>query len=80
MAFIGAGPVDKHRISIKMLAIAVEAFGRHLKRVDAATPSNMRKPLSIGMFIRARFKTGLFRFPSGGPAHAARLVDACLAS
>ena len=36
MAFIGAGPVDKHRISIKMLAIAVEAFGRHLKRVDAS--------------------------------------------
>lgn len=36
MAFIGAGPVDKHGISIKMLAIAVEAFGRHLKRVDAS--------------------------------------------
>ena len=42
--------------------------------------SNMRKPLSIDMFVRARFETGLFRFPSGGPAHAARLVDACLAS
>lgn len=41
---------------------------------------NMRKPLSIGVFVRARFKTGLFRFPSGGPAHAAGLVDACLAS
>ena len=35
--------------------------------------SNMRKPLSIGMFVRARFETGLFRFPSGGPAHAAWL-------
>ena len=34
---------------------------------------NMRKPLSIGMFVRARFETGLFRFPSGGPAHAAWL-------
>ena len=35
--------------------------------------SNMRKPLSIGMFVRARFETGLFRFPSGEPAHAAWL-------
>ena len=34
---------------------------------------NMRKPLSIGMFVRARFETGLFRFPSGEPAHAAWL-------
>ena len=30
--------------------------------------------MSIGVFVRARFKTGLFRFPSGGPAHAARAV------
>ena len=30
--------------------------------------SNMRKPLSIGMFVRARFETGLFHFPSGEPA------------
>lgn len=36
MAFIGAGPVDKHGISIRMLPIAVEAFGRHLKRADAS--------------------------------------------
>lgn len=36
MAFIGAGPVDKHGISIRMLPIAVEAFGRYLKRVDAS--------------------------------------------
>lgn len=32
MVFIGAGPLGKHGISIKNLAIAVEAFGRHLKR------------------------------------------------
>ena len=38
-----------------------------------ASHFNMRKPLSIGMFVRARFETGLFRFPSGGPAHAAWL-------
>lgn len=36
MAFFGAGPVDKHRISTKIKSIAVEAFGRHLKRVDAS--------------------------------------------
>ena len=36
MEFIGAGPVGKHGISIEMLAFAVEAFGRHLKRVDAS--------------------------------------------
>ena len=29
--------------------------------------------MSIGMFVRARFETGLFRFPSGEPAHAAWL-------
>lgn len=36
MAFFGAGPVDKLRISTKIKSIAVEAFGRHLKRVDAS--------------------------------------------
>lgn len=36
MTFFGAGPVDKHRISTKIKSIAVEAFGRHLKRVDAS--------------------------------------------
>lgn len=36
MTFFGAGPVDKHRISTKIYSIAVEAFGRHLKRVDAS--------------------------------------------
>ena len=36
MTFFGAVPVDKHRISTKIKAIAVEAFGRHLKRVDAS--------------------------------------------
>lgn len=32
-----AGPVDKQGISAKLKLIAVEAFGRHLKRVDAST-------------------------------------------
>ena len=36
MTFFGAVPVDKHRISTKIWSIAVEAFGRHLKRVDAS--------------------------------------------
>lgn len=29
-------PVDKLRISVRIKSIAVEAFGRHLKRVDAS--------------------------------------------
>jgi len=29
-------PVDKLRISTRIKSIAVEAFGRHLKRVDAS--------------------------------------------
>lgn len=45
--------------------------GQCLNGVDPSF--NMRKPLSIGMFVRARFETGLFRFPSGEPAHAAWL-------
>ena len=29
---------------------------------DSDRYRNMRKPLSIGMFVRARFETGLFRW------------------
>lgn len=30
------GPIDKQRLSTRIKSIAVEAFGRHLKRVDAS--------------------------------------------
>lgn len=74
MALPPPSGIDLNHGRPRMKSIAVEAFGRHLKGADASVPfSNMRKPLSIGMFVRARFETGLFRFPSGEPAHAAWL-------
>ena len=39
-----------------------------MRPLETAAFPNMRKPLSIGMFVRARFETGLFHFPSGEPA------------
>ena len=33
---MAVGPTDKQRLSIRIKSIAVEAFGRHLKRVDAS--------------------------------------------
>lgn len=33
---MAVGPIDKQRLSTRIWAIAVEAFGRHLKRVDAS--------------------------------------------
>ena len=33
---MAVGPIDKQRLSTRIKSIAVEAFGRHLKRVDAS--------------------------------------------
>lgn len=33
---MAVGSIDKQRLSTRIKSIAVEAFGRHLKRVDAS--------------------------------------------
>lgn len=61
-----AGPVDKLRRSTRIKSIAVEAFGRHLKRVDASAlfcldvrfgmlklTSQLRKGEIAGVFLIA---------------------------
>ena len=61
------------KVGLFIRKCSIDEMPQFLNVLNGDLSVNMRKPLSIGMFVRARFETGLFRFPSGEPAHAAWL-------